>query len=357
VDYSRSSLDQPHSNFQAIPTLPQPVLFAPGLKSPLVQTWFAGLQHPWSSRLTTEFNYSGSSGRRLSTADLANRTDATLLDSSRLNPSLPDITYFSNSGYSRYNAFTTLLRFRSRPVLLQASYTLSHSIDNSSGYFTRQFDSELDRGNSDFDQRQNLVVYAIAELPSVKVWPLPRSAVRGWRIGALMGFRSGFPYTVYANSNGMRACNPNAPPGQGPVLYENRASLVPGITPELSQHIPVPGGVALLNPAAFCLPADNVPGDLGRNSFTGPGFRNIDVSLAKSFPIGWLGDASSIQLRADFFNVLNHANLGNPLVGQAAFGQFGQAFFGNSAAPPGNVSFVPLDEIPRRIELQVRVRF
>ena len=96
---------------------------------------------------------------------------------------------------------------------------------------------------------------------------------------------------------------------------------------------------------------------LVRNSFTGPGFRNLDVSLAKSFPIRWLGDAASIQLRADFFNVLNHANLGPPLVGPAAYGQFGQAFFGYSAAPPGNVSFVPLDEIPRRIELQLRVRF
>jgi hypothetical protein len=366
VDYSQPPLNQflqpspPQNQYvQHNPSLPLPVLFAPGLASPRVQTWFAGLQHPWSSRITTELNYSGSSGRRLLTTDLVNRTDPHQMDSSRLAPSLlSDVAYASNSGYSSYNAFTSLLRFRSRPLLLQASYTLSHSIDNGGGYFTRQFDTELDRGNSDFDQRQNLVLYAIAELPALERGHLPRLLVQGWRLAALMGFRSGFPYSVYANTNGMKACSANAAAAQGTaVLFQNRASLVPGATPEVSPPVPVPGGVKLLNQDAFCYTPTTAPGTLGRNGFTGPGFRNLDASLAKSFPLPWLGEASSVQFRADFFNLLNHPNLGNPLVGQAAFGQFGQAFFGVNAAPPGNVSFVPLDEIPRRIQLQVRVRF
>jgi len=114
--------------------------------------------------------------------------------------------------------------------------------------------------------------------------------------------------------------------------------------------------VQLLNPAAFCNPGDT-PGQLGRNSLRGPGFWNVDASIGKAFKLRWLGENGGMQFRADLFNVLNHANLGNPQIAQTGFGTFGQAFYGMHAAPPGSVSVVPLDEVPRRIELQLRVYF
>jgi carboxypeptidase family protein len=360
VNYSQPVLTQASNLLlQQNPALsPPPVLVARALAAPLVQSWYAGVQQLWSTHVAVEVNYQGSAGDRLITTDDINRTDATDLNSSRLNPSLPDINYLSNVGFSRYNAGTGLVRYRSRLVLFQAAYTLSHSIDNNSGYFTRQFDAQLDRGNSDFDQRQNLVVYGVLHTPSSVSNRYLRRVTEDWQIGFLMGLRSGFPYTIFADAvPGAQPCDPNAVPGSNPVLYQNRASLIPGVAPLLSHPVAVPGGVQLLSPAAFCLPVADSPGNLGRNSFIGPGSWNTDMSLGRSFRLPWLGEAGRIQLRADFYNVFNHPNLGDPIVSNTGFGVFGQAFYGSTAAPPSGVSFVPLDQTPRRIELQVRVFF
>ena len=75
---------------------------------------------------------------------------------------------------------------------------------------------------------------------------------------------------------------------------------------------PVPGGVQLLNPAEFTSAAPSTLGNSGRNAFFGPGFYSLDVSLARAFPLPWLGESGRFRIRADAYNVLNHANLGNP---------------------------------------------
>jgi len=344
-----------------IPYLPQPLLIDRHLLAPRVQAWFAGFQHLLSSNLTFEINHTGAIGRRLFTSDIVNRQNASGTDDSRLNPSLPDILYRSNSGYSDYNALTALTRYRSSRVLFQLAYTLGHSIDNQSApgaVFVRQFDTKLDRGNSDFDQRQNLVLYSVLRGPSFNKSGWLATLLRGWQVSGLMAFRSGFPYSLNADGvPGARPCNSNSMPGNDPMLLNNRPSLVGGISPVLSSPIPVPGGVQLLNPAAFCRPPSDTPGNLGRNSLRGPGSRAIDSSIGRSFALHWLGETAKIQVRADLFNVFNHANLGNPQVAATAFGTFGQAFYGTQAAPPGSVSIVPLDEVPRRIELQLRIYF
>src|SRR5687768_12843442 len=103
------------------------------------------------------------------------------------------------------------------------SYSWSHSIDNQSeplrgdffdlsftriggrrdflavSAFSRQFDSGADRGNSDFDQRHNLVVHSIWEsaVGKNRVWS---ALIGGWSIAQLAAFRSGFPYTVFGAS-------------------------------------------------------------------------------------------------------------------------------------------------------------
>jgi hypothetical protein len=51
------------------------------------------------------------------------------------------------------------------------------------------------------------------------------------------------------------------------------------------------------------------PGDAGRNSLRAPGFFQWDFSLMKNFPVK---ERVTIQFRADFFNILNHPNFGNP---------------------------------------------
>ncbi|MGI4830897.1 MAG: hypothetical protein ACRYFU_22310, partial [Janthinobacterium lividum] len=83
-----------------------------------------------------------------------------------------------------------------------------------------------------------------------------------------------------------------------------------------------------LNPAVFSTNPTNTPnnfnpltyGNIVKGSFVGPRFQSWDVSVIRSFPIR---EALGLQFRAEFFNVLNHTNLGDPQQTQtsSAFGR------------------------------------
>jgi hypothetical protein len=66
------------------------------------------------------------------------------------------------------------------------------------------------------------------------------------------------------------------------------------------------------NPNAFVLQPVGQVGNAPRGIITGPGLFDMDVTLMKSTRIRKLGEASSLELRGDFFNVFNHTNLGLP---------------------------------------------
>src|SRR6185503_19528883 len=114
------------------------------------------------------------------------------------------IYYRANQGASDYAALALVARYRGRRSQFQVSYTWSHSIDNQSeplfgdyfdlsftkvatapaarSTFVRQFDSGADRGNSDFDQRHNVVFYTLWESPSNRGSRLSRALTKDWKI-------------------------------------------------------------------------------------------------------------------------------------------------------------------------------
>lgn len=63
---------------------------------------------------------------------------------------------------------------------------------------------------------------------------------------------------------------------------------------------------------AFTVPAAGKPGNAGRNVLTGPGYANVDLALIKNTGIPSIAESFNVQFRAEFFNVLNHANFGQP---------------------------------------------
>ena len=64
------------------------------------------------------------------------------------------------------------------------------------------------------------------------------------------------------------------------------------------------------NPAAFADPAYGTFGSEGRNTLIGPGFTNIDLSIAKEFTLHW--ESVKLGIRADAYNIMNHINFANP---------------------------------------------
>lgn len=75
---------------------------------------------------------------------------------------------------------------------------------------------------------------------------------------------------------------------------------------------------------SFPIPATRI-GNAGRNSLIGPGLSNLDLSLVKNNHIKRISESLNIQFRAEFFNVLNHANFSPPVVNNTLFGANGAA--------------------------------
>lgn len=359
------ALGQFQPSGQLIPFL----AFQPGLRSPRTHSAFLGIQQKIGRDIQLEVDGLASRSTQLITTDQVNRTDsvAPFQVNNRfglLNPALDGyVNYRANQGSAHYAALATAIRFRKARFHGQVSYTWSHSIDNQSeplagtffdfntfaatrvgpssftSSFTRQFASSLDRGNSDFDQRHNLVFFATYQPPPVFHGPV----FRNWTFAALGAARSGLPFSVYAIANNR---------AQVPEIFVNqRADLVDPAHVYVSQ--PGLGGRVLLNAAAFRNPGQNVIGSSGRNAFRGPGVVNVDASVARIF---YLRERLRLMARADFYNVLNHANLNNP----ASFlgsPQFGMALYGRSEMNNGFPLSAPLSETSRQVQILLRLEF
>ncbi len=352
------------SNFPGI------TLMDPNLRNGYAQDAFAGVQQYITPNLTFELNGTMSLGRRLITSDIVNR-EFTLLTTElgRPNESLPDVYWRSSQGNSDYTALSTLVKYRYRTLYLQGTYTWSHAIDdqsdplvgdffdldftsavNSAGSasstraaFATQFDSNGDRGNSDFDQRQSLFL--------VGLWQSEgrRFLTKGWQISSLVAFRGGFPYSISSPSQGFNF-------GAGEIENQRANVVNPGAV-YLPSPVPAVGGVNVLNGAAFAEPASaNAVGNTGRNAFRGPGLYNIDLSLARSFSIPKLPEGTRFTIRADAFNILNHANLNSPdaLLGSPTFGL---ETYGREGTASGFPAVSPVNETARQIQMLLRVEF
>jgi hypothetical protein len=348
-------------------------MFQGNWKTGYAMTDFLGIQREIGETWSVEVGGIGSLDRHLLTTDQINRPFSIAASAAGpdnfnrgYNPNLPMIAYRGSQGSSSYNALTAVARYHANGRSLYVAYTWSHSIDNQSdplagdffdlnfaslvpaapapaaGTFSRQFDSRSDKASSDFDQRQNLVFYSIWQLPSVHG---AKGMLRDWKISQMAAFRAGFPFTVYAAT---------AQPVSGGTIFNTRADL----TGELPASVPkpVPGGFQVLDPSQFAAPAPGLVGSSGRNAFAGPGFFNVDVSLSRSFPVRALSESGRLTLRADAFNVLNHANLGQP-DSRMTSPTFGDALYGRMGQASGFPSLVPFRETARQIQLLLRLEF
>jgi Carboxypeptidase regulatory-like domain/TonB-dependent Receptor Plug Domain len=357
----------PNLNSSGIPL----TLIDPNLRNGYAQDSFLGVQQSIGGNLTFELNGTAALGRRLITTDIVNReyttTDAAA--QGRPNGSLPNVAWRSSQGDSDYTALSAIAKYKWRTLFVQAAYTWSHAIDNQSdplqgdffnldftaitnatstalrSSFAQQYNSNGDRGNSDFDQRQNLFLLG--------TWRSDgrRLLTRGWQISWMAAFRTGFPYTVISPVPTGAAVL-----GYGQIVNQ-RANLTNAGAAMLPSPVAGTGGVYLLNPAAFAEPTvPGVVGNTGRNEFRGPGLYNLDFSLGRSFGVPRLRESTRITIRADAFNILNHANLNNPisLVGAP---DFGLATYGRQGTASGFPAVSPVNETARQVQMLLRLEF
>lgn len=233
----------------------------------------------------------------------------------RPNPYLSGGFFWYTEGNSSYNALQVdVTRRFSRGLDFRGNYTWSKNLDVNSALTGAQATNEAqmvlnrnslptDWGRSALNPENQVSISARYELPFGRGKPwlsnvsnIGNQFVGGWQLNGIGTWLSGFPFTPQVGSNRSGdgdTRNPDRP-------NYNTAFIGPIVTGNPNQWF---------NPNAFVLPTAGTYGNVGRGVFSGPGLAEVDLSLFKNISFT---ERVRLQIRAEFFNMANHANFGTP---------------------------------------------
>jgi hypothetical protein len=389
------------------------------LTTPYVWNWTLNLQHAFTPNLSLEAAYVGNHGANLTGIRDINQppvgTDYSPLcntdpncdqDSRPLNakfPFLSNVFQMGNVYRSNYNGLQVTLNARNYHGLsMVAGYTYGHALDDVGANWDFGYGSGLPQdahnvaaeyANSDFDIRHRLTLSLTYDIPG-------RSGhgqmLEGWELNTITTLESAQywgPMDEGTDAAGIGPL-PVSPPANTPIRWsfyragtasrgnpsDFKADKGVGIPFFKGSGIPssctasalaedggTPGPeTASLNLFGCYAQGNSVMmapplghfGNMSRNMFPDNGFRNFDFSLAKNFH---LSESMQLQLRGEFFNILNHPNFANPYGGQNGFGlnDPSAASFGCGCATPDIAAANPAvgSGGPRSIQVAAKLVF
>jgi hypothetical protein len=354
----------------------------PHLRTPYTYQYNLSIQRQLAADTVLEVNYLGSSSHGLtglrdvnpflpgSTNRILNlgAGDSTCPDQSAGNPNLTGCSFapieeFGNVTKASYNGLVASLtkqiatsRFVGR-TYFTVGYTFAHSIDDVSGFRQRNsivpsLDPELNRTSSDTDIRHRVTFSGGWDLPFDNAWNSgPKRLTQGWSLFPIITWRTGFPIDVNAALPDAFSFGTESPSGAGDpfVVRANVVGPTNTFDPRSPRTLNGTTGNFYFNPASFsnarcgdgnnplpCTPgpelfpsdaqvvanpALSTYGTLPRNFLRGPGRTNFDLALSKTTPL--YGERLKLEIRAEFFNIFNHAEFLNPdtNIQSSTFGQ------------------------------------
>jgi hypothetical protein len=358
------------------------IIFPGGLPDPSVKNYFLGIQREIRRDLVLEANYVGTSGSNLIRADNVNRIPGgglpegtcvkdnlgrslcSQIDNSvntygelnnpvgRLNANYGVLRVWRDIASSNYNSLQLSLSGKAAKGLqVSANYTFSHATDSGSSWHNRATsvngfaagdgflsDSTLpnfDRGNSTYDVRHRLTLTYTWDLPFFRNRQgLLKAALADWQLSGLSAAQTGAHWTPHDPRRSR--LDELAPACEAGTFDPNTCINLGGDYNLDGVANDRPNAVAdhihathqqwadgfNVQPNFFAAPCLACVGNLGRNTFVGPGYWATDLSVIKNFK---LTEALQLQFRAEAFNVLNHTNfhIGHNAINDPAFGQAG----------------------------------
>jgi hypothetical protein len=319
--------------------------FAPHLQLPYTLQWNASIEQALGKSQAVTISYVGSHGSRLLQNDGY---------STPANPNVPDGFFVNRNGLtSDYDALQVQFRRRlSRGLTALASYTWSHCLDYGSSNLLFAYQ----RGNCDFDVRNNLSAAFSYGLPNVGINRFADAVLRHWGLDDRFTARTAFPVAL----TGATIVDPanlqqyyaglDLAPRQPVYLYGANCATILQRMGDLAPGNGCPGGRAI-NPSAFTAVTSGL-GDAPRNFTRGFGAWQMDLAVRRELPIY---ENMKLQIRAEAFNLFNHPNFG------AINSSFGQPTFGQATATLANSLGVlsPLYQQggPRSMQFSLKILF
>lgn len=235
----------------------------------------------------------------------------------RANPALANTWTWFSLGDSSYHALQLDVKHRlSRGLALRGVYTWSKALDNGDslnqttagnapGLVSNPFNLDADKGLATYDVRNIGVVSLLYDLPFGRgrrfadgSGSFGNAFAGGWSVSSIVTLQSGFPFTPQLSYN---------PSNNG----DTRNPVRPFLNPDFKGNVILGSPDQWFNPSAFIAPpsTSGFYGNLGRNTFIGPGLATWDFSVLKKIAIR---EHLSLQFRAELFNLLNRANFNTP---------------------------------------------
>ncbi|HET7214908.1 MAG TPA: carboxypeptidase regulatory-like domain-containing protein [Terriglobia bacterium] len=330
----------PLSSFPLVPGAPlparalvEPAGIQPSLETPIVETYSLGIEQALSRNTVLRVSYVGSHGYHEIVSIDANLPAMVTCPASPCpgtlpagtlytppgaplaNPQLANTWTWFSEGVSSYNGLQAEVQHRfSRGLEFRGLYTWSKSLDdgdtlnpsaatNAPGLAMNPQNLAIDYGLSTFDVRNVAVISGSYQLPFGKGRLIPAAQAGwrnklagGWMLDSIVTARSGFPFTPQLSFN---------PSNNG----DTRNSVRPSFNPNFTGSVVLSGANRYFDPDAFVVPPNGTFGNIGRDTLIGPGLETFDLSARKDTT---MTERLKIELRAEFFNVLNRANFNTP---------------------------------------------
>jgi hypothetical protein len=318
------------------------------LKTPYMENYNLNLQQQLSNKVVLQVGYVGSQGHRLFRfVDLNQPTHAKItacdLGQTPDCPGPPTIHDFSvprvfgtagvgafyifqeqSTAKSNYNSLQTSLRVNNwHNITSTANFVWSKSLDTASDgedfvpNAAQPQDSnnpQFEYGPSNFNISKRFTWVFAYDLP--KMSGGMQRLKNGWGLESTVSLQSGQPFTLNYNAEDEFSGSGEGydrPDVVGPVEYNyhNPAQFLQLSSFALPCTITPAAQAAPSGFATDCVPGTRHFGDLGRNSLVGPTYKQWDFALYKNTA---LTERLNMQLRAEFFNILNHPNFSSPLL-------------------------------------------
>jgi hypothetical protein len=332
---------------------------SPDLKYAYTINRFFGIQYAFTSNWILEADYLGSQAVHLYTNLNRNRFAGDLsfdANLDRLNPFFAGISYTDNSGWAHYNGGTVSLTKRlNRGYTIMSSFTFGKtlSVQDSTGVGRDSLQSPIvdayningQRGLAAFDIAKSLSFNLTYDTPKNYFGSRSMNAIFGnWQLGVIGAFQDGYPFWVQAGQdlNGDGA-GPDVPftPAFGNSKHASVSDFLNGFMTAADFPLPV---CTRRNAQGACVGWAR-GGDLGRNTFRGPGLKLVNLALGRSFGIPWFygKEGARFQFRSEFNNLFNRVNLDPRSV--------------SASLTAGNFSRATGVFYPRTVTLSARIEF
>jgi hypothetical protein len=313
----------------------------PGTVTSYVQEWNLTVERQLHKDLSVSLAYvgnrmiKGTSSTEANPALYGPGATAANADSRRIYPGIGSLQIVKGFEFSNYNGLQfTVTKRAATGLTLLGNYVYSKCMDNNSlttGSVSviNKLDPSKDYARCDFDVTHLMNASVVYAFPRTSLRGIAARIVNDWTLTSIVQVRSGSPFSVMSGRQNSLS---------GPTTNSGVNDLADQITADTSR----PAGADQLqqwfNTAAYTPNALGSYGNSGRNSLTGPGLLTWDFGLLKDLS---LTEAIRLQLRCEAFNVLNHANFGNPVA------NLSNANFGR----------VLTSDDPRVIQLAMRLSF